>query len=163
MARTKAAQALLNQARLNRLGPDLERIAQIKQQQAQLVAELAELEERVEGPLRALQGSWDHNGDSFTWVQGRRTVYNETEIRKEVGEEIWNQVRSDKMDREKMAAKVTDGPSAAVHPGDLRSEASDRHGTGRLRSPYSRYGGSDRPGLLRTHVRPAVAFLGPMA
>lgn len=111
MAMTKAAAALLAHKRLGKLVPDLKRYDQIKLEIAKLIAEQIEIEERCVVPLSKLKdkGYTVDDGTHFTAVEGHTTTYDEKSIRAAIGEDLWDKVKSEKLDRAKLATAIMQG------------------------------------------------------
>lgn len=107
--RTKAAEALLQGARINRMAGNLARIAELKAQIDAASAELDALTEVVGKPLAAVGKTYSFDGVTYTLVTPTRTYYDEKGIRDDIGEEKWKLVVVEKMDRDKLAALITAG------------------------------------------------------
>lgn len=107
--RTKAARDLLQQARLNRLRPNLERIAEIKRQIEELGVELETLEREAFPVLNDYDKTWTINNCRYTATQGTQTIWDEKGLRSTLGEQLWEMVRKESIDTKKLGAAVTAG------------------------------------------------------
>lgn len=107
--RTKAAESLLREARMNRMTPKLERIAALKDQIEAASAELDALTEEVMDPMIAVGKTYTVNGVTYTAVTPERAYYDDAAIRQEVGESIWVKIRKESIDSKALAAVILAG------------------------------------------------------